>query len=138
MKIWFGFGSEHSMNLVIVGRFEEVSRADAAVEQMKRLKELAEREWPEDSSWRGAEERMTDSLTQALWDLKIYEMGRSDVDIFAFEHSVERNGADVRIWTEEKEIQGFIKVLLQLGARIEIYSKHDWLPDGSPRSAISE
>ncbi|HEY6554614.1 MAG TPA: DUF6375 family protein, partial [Vicinamibacteria bacterium] len=68
MKVWFGFGSEHSMKLVLIGRFESPDRVEAAVEKMKRLRQLAEAEWPEDS-WERTEERMTGTLLQALWDL---------------------------------------------------------------------
>lgn len=133
MKVWFGYGSEHSMDLMIIGRFEEVSQATAAVDRMNQLKALAEREWPEDTSWQGAEERLTGTLTQTLWDLNIYDMGRSDVDIFMFEHTIDHDGTEVQVWTEEKEIQGFVKVLMHYGAKIEIYSKHDWAADGTPQ-----
>ena len=134
MKIWIGFGSEHSMNLVLIGRFESPARLDAAVETMGRLRELAEAEWPEDS-WERTEERMTGTLMQALWDLGLNDMGRWDVDIFAYEHDIETNGSEIRITTEESEIQGFLKVLLHLGARIEIYSAHSWNDDGTPKNS---
>lgn len=137
MKVWFGFGSEHSMNLVLIGHFESPARVDAAVEQMERLRQLAEAEWPEDS-WERTEERMTGTLMDALWDLGVYDMGRWDVDIFAYEHHIEKNGAELRIKTEESEIQGFLKVLLHLGARVEVYSLHNWSADGTPKSAADD
>ena len=81
---------------------------------------------------------MTGTLMDALWDLGVYDMGRWDVDIFAYEHYIEKNGAELRIKTEESEIQGFLKVLLHLGARVEVYSLHNWSADGTPKSAADD
>jgi hypothetical protein len=133
MRIWRSYGSEHSMDLVLVGTFETVSGAEAAIERMEALKALAEAEWSDDD-WRRQDERMPDTLTDELMKLKLYEMGRSDVDIYAFEHSIERKGSTVCIWTEESEVQGFLKVLIHLGARVEVFSRHHWNEDGSPRT----
>jgi hypothetical protein len=133
MRIWHSYGSEHSMDLVLVGKFETVSGAEAAIEQMEALKALAQAEWSDDD-WRRQDERMPDSLAAALRKLKLYEMGRSDVDIYYFDHSVERNGSTVRVWTEESEVQGFLKVLIHLGARVEVFSRHQWNEDGTPRT----
>jgi hypothetical protein len=133
MRIWHSYGSEHSMDLVLVGKFETVSGAEAAIEQMEALKALAQAEWSDDD-WRRQDERMPDSLAAELRKLKLYEMGRSDVDIYYFDHSVERNGSTVRVWTEESEVQGFLKVLIHLGARVEVFSRHQWNEDGTPRT----
>jgi Family of unknown function (DUF6375) len=133
MRIWHSYGSEHSMDLVLVGKFETVSGAEAAIEQMEALKALAQVEWSDDD-WRRQDERMPDSLADELMKLKLYEMGRSDVDIYHFEHSIERNGSTVRVWTEESEVQGFLKVLIHLGARVEVFSRHNWNEDGTPRA----
>lgn len=133
MRIWHSYGSEHSMDLVLVGRFETVSGAEAAIERMEALKALAQAEWSDDD-WRRQDERMPDTLLDELMKLKLYEMGRSDVDIYALDHSVERRGSTIRIWTEESEVQGFLKVLIHLGARVEVFSRHDWNEDGTART----
>ncbi|WP_327191122.1 DUF6375 family protein [Streptomyces xinghaiensis] len=133
MRIWHSYGSEHSMDLVLVGTFETVSGAEAAMERMEALKTLAEAEWSDDD-WRRADERMPRALADELGKLRLYDMGRSDVDIYALDHSVQRTGSTVRVWTEESEVQGFVKVLINLGARIEVFSRHHWNEDGTPRS----
>ena len=133
MRIWYSYGSEHSMDLVLVGTFETVTGAEAAIEKMEALRTLAGSEWSDDD-WRRQDERMPGSLVDGLRKLKLYEMGRSDVDIYAFEHTVERRDSTVRVWTEESEVQGFLKVLIHLGARVEVFSRHDWNEDGTPRT----
>jgi len=121
------------MDLVLIGTFETVSGAEAAIERMKALKVLAEAEWSDDD-WRRYDEHMPDTLIEELGRLKLYEMGRSDVDIYAYEHSIERNGSAVRVWTEESDVQGFLKVLIHLGARVEVFSRHRWNEDGTPQT----
>lgn len=40
MRIWNGYGSEHSMRLVLIGRFQTVIDAKAAEERMEALQAL--------------------------------------------------------------------------------------------------
>lgn len=133
MRIWHSYGSEHSMDLVLIGKFETISSAEAAIERVAALKDLAEGAWSDDD-WRRRDERMPVTLADELGKLELYEMGRSDVDIYAFDHSVERQGSTVRIWTDEPDVQGFLKVLIHLGARVEVFSRHRWNEDGTPRA----
>ena len=37
VRIWHCYGSEHSMDLVLIGTFETVSGAEAAIERMEAL-----------------------------------------------------------------------------------------------------
>ncbi|WP_369244368.1 DUF6375 family protein [Streptomyces sp. R41] len=136
MRIWNGYGSEHSMNLVLIGRFQTVTGAQAAEERMEALRALAEAAWSDDD-WRGYDERMPRELADELVKLKLYDLGRSDVDIYALDHSVTREAETVRVWTEESDVQGFLKVLLHYGAKVEVFSRHEWDEDGSERSDAS-
>ncbi|MGH3193556.1 MAG: DUF6375 family protein [Streptosporangiaceae bacterium] len=133
MRIWRSYGSEHSMDLVLIGRFETVAGAQAASEQMEALKALAEAEWSDDN-WRRQADRMPAALAEDLAKLNLYEMGRADVDIYAFDYTVEQDESTVRIWTDESEVQGFLKVLVHFGARVEVFSRHNWNEDGTPRT----
>ena len=131
MRIWHSYGSEHSMDLMLIGRFESVSGAEAALKRMQALKALAEAEWSDDD-WRRQSERMPHRLAEELRKLELYEMGRHDVDAYAFDHSVDRDGSTLRVRTEESEVQGFLKLLIHLGARVEVFSRHQWNEDGTP------
>jgi len=122
------------MSLVLIGTFATVSDAEAAIKRMEALKALAAAEWSDDD-WHSPDERMPYSLIQDLIKLKLYELGRSDVDIYAMDHTIKRSDATVRIWTDESDVQGFLKVLISLGGRVEIFSRHDWNEDGTPRTS---
>jgi hypothetical protein len=65
MRIWNGYGSEHSMYLVLIGRFQTVTGAKAAEERMEALPALAEAAWSDDD-WRSSDERMPPELGEAL------------------------------------------------------------------------
>ncbi|GAA4100819.1 DUF6375 family protein [Actinomadura miaoliensis] len=132
MRIWHSYGSEHSMNLVLIGTFETVADAETAIERMETLKGLAESAWSEDD-WRRQDKGMPSTLVDGLTKLKLYDFGRFDVDAYAFDHSAERTGSVVRIATEESDIQGFVKLFLDLGARVEVFSLHTWNEDGTTR-----
>ena len=121
------------MDLVLIGTFETVSGAEAAIEKMEALKTLAEAEWTDDN-WQSPDERMPAAVIDELRNLKLHEMGRSDVDNYAFDHSIDRDGSIVRVRTDESEVQGFLKVLIHLGARVEVFSRHHWNEDGTPRT----
>lgn len=125
MKIWNGFGSEHSMDLVLIGRFRTVAAAVAAEEGMTDLQELAGEPWSDDD-WRSPDERMPREMGEALREMGLYDMGRFDVDNFAFDHQVTRAQETIRIWTDESEVQGFLKLLLHHGAKVEVFSRHQW------------
>jgi hypothetical protein len=133
MRIWNGYGSEHSTDLVLVGTFETASSAEAAADAMKALKDLTEAVWSDDD-WGRRDERMPTALAAELAELSLYDMGRPDVDIYAFDHSVERTESVVRVRTEESDVQGFLKVLIGFGARVEVFSRHNWNDDGTPQS----
>jgi len=133
MKIWFGYGSEHSMNLILIGRFENVQTAEAAIDRIEALRELALTELP-GPDWPTRDERMTDPYLQAMWAMEIHDMSRGDVVGFAFDYRIDRTGTVIEIRTDEREIQGFLKVLLNFDAKVEIFSLHRWNKDGTSRS----
>lgn len=128
MRVWHSYGSEHSMDLVLIGKFETIGDAKTATDRMASLQSLAEAGWNEED-WRSQTERMPDAIIDELIKLELFEIRRIDLDHFVFEHSVEREGSTVRIETEESEVQGFLKVLLHFGARVEVFSRHNWSED---------
>jgi hypothetical protein len=137
MKIWVGFDSEHSSRLVLIGHFTDTSAAESAMELINRLKSVSEEVFA-DETWYSSDERFLPALRTALYELGIYDMGGADIDNFQYGHTISRQGVDVTIHTDEGEIQGFIKAFLKLGARIQIYSRHDWTDTGEPQSQLQD
>lgn len=132
MKVWSGYGSEHSYRLVMIGRFVDESSAQRAEEQFRQLAIAAESELPE-SGWEKPDARFSDAMWKLLDELKLYDLSRSDIENFGYEHSVEVSGNELQVSTDEGDVQGFLKVLIDGGAKVEIYSAHHWTDEGQPR-----
>lgn len=135
MKIWVGFGSEHSSNLKMIGRFETEDAAKAAELVFARLKERAYAdleagtydldEIPPD---------LSDEMAALLREMKVYTVGPADIENFVYDHSVRRDGTDLVLETDENTIGGFVKLLVDADATIEIFSLHTHTADGKRKS----
>lgn len=135
MKIWTGYGSEHSSNLKMIGRFRDEEAAKAAELVFDRLRERAYEDINEETSEPDqAPPDLSDEMGQLLRDLNLYSVGPGDVDNFAYDHSVRRNGSDLVLTTDENNIGGFVKILVDSDARIEIFSLHTHDERGERRS----
>lgn len=135
MKIWVGYGSEHSFRLVMIGRFVDQVAARATLETFEQLQRTVSDLVAADKIDLGwdSEGLVSDELRQALSDLNLYSLGVSDVANFAYDYSLEQDGETLKIWTDEGEVQGFLKLLILRGARVEVFSSHDWTESGEPR-----
>jgi hypothetical protein len=136
MKIWTGHGSEHSYNLVMIGYFADETQARGAEQRFQRLSEVAASQLPE-PNW-DSDQRFTTGLLEILNELKAWDLGRSDIENFAYDHTVHRKGKELHIETDEGEVQGFLKVLIDSGARIMVYSAHRWTAEGELRAEDTE
>ena len=129
MKIWTGFGSEHSANLVMIGRFEEAGKAKQVKEIIDRLSENAmeEDEMPRyDAAFR--HRRYSEPMSKLLNEFQIYSIGSTELEQLQYDVSHEIEGNTIVFKTDEVDISAFMKILIDNGARIEIYSAHDY-PD---------
>ncbi len=122
MKIWNGYGSEHSMNLVMVGHFKSAVDADAAKELIDNLKERL------DGKIRVGETglRYSDEVMDVLRGLDFYNVSPLELEQLFYEHHLDIQEDKLILKTEENEISTFLRIMLEKGAKIEIYSAHDY------------
>lgn len=129
MKIWYQHGSEHSANLVMIGHFENVADAMKAKEIIDALTNQVREE--ESSGTRPIghpSERYGDAMLDLLGKLNIGSIGPSELEQFAYEVNIKAQGNDLVLTTEELDISAYLKVMFLKGARVEVYSAHDY-PD---------
>ena len=128
MKIWHGHGSEHSANLVMIGHFKDVTTAAKAKEVIDRLAEQvqADSQAGEMDVGSGSTDRYTDGMTDLLKKVNVYDIGPPELEQFAYSAHIETKGNRVEIRTDESDITAFIKVLIDKGARVEVFSAHDY------------
>jgi len=129
MKLWHGFGSEHSMKLVMIGRFRDARGAKKAKELIDKL--IAQVGEEPDVYRHDAvpqDRRFSDAMLSLLMASNLYSLGPSELEQFAYDANVAVKGSEVIVTTDEVDVSAFLKVLLDKGARIEVYSAHDY-PD---------
>ena len=127
MKLWYGHGSEHSMNLVMIGRFKDANHAGQAKHLIDRLTERVTEETSAGLiEFDGSTTRYSHAMLDLLSKLNLHTIGPSELAQFALCVNVEHNGTEIEIRTDECDVSAFLKVLIEKGARVEVYSAHDY------------
>jgi septation ring formation regulator EzrA len=124
MKLWYGYGSEHSNNLVMIGHFESVEDAEETLEQINHLIEILPNMVDIDNIPNRFEEEIYDLLRKE----KIYNLGPTDLEQFLYETHTKIADNKIILTTEELEVSAFMKLMINKGAKVEIFSAHDY-PD---------
>jgi hypothetical protein len=134
MKIWNGYGSEHSANLVMIGHFKELRDAEKVMEAFARLEQQVAQESERYGRDRGPEgDRYSDAMLDLLREEHLWTISAAELEQFEYGIRVARRGSDVVVTTDEMEVSAFMKALVERGARVELYSAHDY-PDVSTRN----
>ena len=129
MKIWMGYSSEHSMNLVLIGKFKQAKDAEDIADVIKKLGDQATKDDAYDIAHAPAEDRrFSDGMMALIRKFKLYTLAPEELGQFNFEHSVDQDGDTIRISTDEADVSAFIKLFVEGGARVEVYSAHHY-PD---------
>ena len=135
MKVWYGYGSEHSMNLVMIGTFESAAKAEVVEDILDRFRDAAVAEQEAGRLEAGdPPELFSDELLDLVRSAEIYNVGPADIEQFLYEFHVRREGEKLVLATDESAVEGFLKVMLSRNARVEIYSAHDHKGTGYGRN----
>ena len=81
MKIWYGYGSEHSMNLVMIGRFQDPESADATKKIIEQLTRQLETDVEAGLSEIGeGAERFADDMLTMLTKVRVHTIGPAELE----------------------------------------------------------
>lgn len=134
MRVWFGYGSEHSMNLVMIGHFETVHDANDVYRLIDKitagLDGLVEVGTPDS--------RFTDEVMEVLTRLGCYILQPSELEQFFYDNRVATDGRKLVIQTDESDVSAFLKLMVTNGAKVEIFSAHNHPGSGYGRGETSE
>jgi hypothetical protein len=129
MKIWYQHGSEHSANLVMIGHFEDAIEATKAKEIIDKLTKQVLEDQDKGALVLGSpSERYGGAMLDLLGRLNVASIGPRELEQFLYEVSVKVEGSKMILTTEEDDVSAFLKIMFHRGARIEVYSAHDY-PD---------
>ncbi len=132
MKIWNGYGSEHSMNLVLIGRFKRAQDAEKVEKDIDKLSDQASKDNSHDISFGKPEnQRFSDDMLLLLSNLNINTIGPAEIGQLVYEHHLRREGDQITIRTEEADVSVFVKLFIEAGAKVEVFSAHDYPSDSS-------
>ncbi len=134
MKVWLNYGSEHSANLVMIGKFESTQDAKRANDLLQKLMEQArtdEQGGIIDSQ--GETDRFSEAMSKLLSGASLYTLAPSELQQFNYHFDVDVEGSSIVVRTDEIDVSAVLKVLIRKGARVEVYSAHDY-PEGGDSS----
>lgn len=125
MKIWEGYVSEHSMNLVMIGQFKEVNDAKVMKTIIENLASQVEQE-AQSSNQSAPAHRFSKEMLELLRNYRLPSLSPEDVDQLSYSFDVECDKTKLKITTEEIDVSVFLKMLIEKGARVEVFSRHDY------------
>jgi Family of unknown function (DUF6375) len=132
MKIWNGYGSEHSMNLVLIGKFKRAQDAEKVERDIGKLSAQASKDDSHTIAFDGpADQRFSDEMLSLLGKLNLNTLGPADLGQLVSDHRLERKDDRITVTTDEAEVSAFVKLFIEAGAKVEIFSAHDY-PSDSP------
>lgn len=127
MKIWFQHSSEHSANLVMIGHFKDATEATEAKEIIDALTQQVVEDQSNGTLIVGTpSERYGKEMLDLFGRLNVATIGPQEIEQFAYEVNVKIEGNDIVLTTEELDVSAFLKVMFQKGARVEVFSAHDY------------
>ncbi|SRR5579885_1797502 len=127
MKIWYGYGTEHSMNLVMIGCFKEMADADKAEQLIDFFMEKVRSEVDLKTMEIGdPPPHYSDEWMDFLRRMNVYYLGPAEMEQFAYDVKLKRDGNKIVLTTDESEVSAFLKIMLYEGARVEVYSAHNY------------
>jgi hypothetical protein len=129
MKIWNSYGSEHSANLVMIGSFKDVASAKRAEQIIDRIVEfMTDSEDDHEDA-----DRYSEAALALLSSLNTASLRPAELAQFRYDVNSKREKDRIVITTDEYDVSGFLKILIDAGARVEVYSAHIYPDTGFGR-----
>jgi hypothetical protein len=129
MKIWNSYGSEHSANLVMIGSFKAADQAEKAIEAIDTISAFVCGSGNEFEN----SDRYPEGLIRILDEIGFRNVSPAELDQFRYGVNPKLEGQRVVIETDEGELSAFMKLLVEKGARVEVYCAHDYPDTGKGR-----
>ena len=127
MKLWYGFGSEHSMRLRMIGKFKEARDAAEAMRVIDAITALVNEEVDSgEIELDGRKDRYSAAMLDLLDNLHLLTVSPRELEQFAYDVGVEQENDEVIVTTDEADVSAYLKIMIHKGARLEVYSAHNY------------
>jgi hypothetical protein len=121
MKIWNSYGTEHSLNLVIIGRFKEAYEA----EEFETLTTKVTNFLQENSEFDVDADRFDKNTLDFLSKENLFSLSPQQLGHLLYDVHLIRDGNEVRIGSDD-DVNAFISLLIHKGAKVEVFSAHEY------------
>ncbi|MEQ7330482.1 DUF6375 family protein [Xanthomonas campestris pv. campestris] len=130
MKIWKGYGSEHSMNLVLIGKFKRAQDAEKVEKDIDRLSAQASEDDGDSIHFAEPEnQRFSDDMLSLLVSLNVHSLAPSELGQLVSDYRLKREDVLIKVTTDEADVSAFMKLFIEAGAKVEVFSAHDYPAD---------
>jgi hypothetical protein len=120
------------MNLVLIGRFKRVQDAEKVEKDIDSLSAQASKDDSHSITFGEPEDqRFSDDMLSLLRSLNLNTLGPTDLGQLASEHYLRREGDRITVTTDEAEVSAFVKIFIEGGAKVEVFSAHDYPSDSA-------
>lgn len=126
MKIWTSYSSEHSSQIRIIGRFKTKDALESFKDSFEQMKQLVADNYDECFN---ESDMFPIQILDQLGNDRINHAGTiaaHDLLDFANEMSTSFKDKTIIIKSNESNWSGVIKMLVDSGAKIEMFSEHDY------------
>ncbi len=132
MKIWNGYGSEHSMNLVLIGKFKRAQDAEKVEKEIDKLSTQAAKDDSDSVPFaRPENQKFSDDMLSLLWSLNVHSLAPSELGQLVSDYHLEREDGQITVTTDEADVSAFVKLFIEAGAKVEVFSAHDYPSDST-------
>ena len=113
----------------MVGTFRELKDAEEALKAIEAVKDyVLHNEYDYANS-----DRYPEGVLKLLQELQLYVIQPRELDQFLYEFHVKTEKKRVIVTTDETEISGIMKILIENGGWVEVYSAHQYSDTGEGR-----
>lgn len=130
MKIWQSYGAEHSMNLVIIGKFKNVTDAEIYENEAKALTCFL-RELESKKKFEFDSDYFPNEVIEYLRKEKIGFPSVQELEHFLYDFTLDRKENEIHI-TSNDNVNALITFMIHKGAKVEVFSAHDYPSDEEP------
>jgi len=121
MKLWTSYGAEHSLNLVIIGKFKEVVEAEEFESLVSSLTEFL----MNDSDFDVGSDRYGSEMLNYLEKKNLFCLSPQQLGQLLYDMHVEREGNKIIISSDD-DLNALTSLLIHEGAKVEVFSAHDY------------
>lgn len=125
MKLWMGYGSEHSANLVMLGKFKTAEDATGFLAELEKLEKLIQEDDSSDDVYREFPKRIMDEVFNGRIRF-CSDFAPKDLEDFRMDLQRHQRVEDQRIVEFKSDVTGWaglIKMMVNAGARVEVFDE---------------